>query len=110
MQNKKADCEVFNVGTGRPLRILDIATALIQELGSSVNMNIVKKYREGDIRHCYADISKIRKKLKFEPKVKFEDGISDLIKWVQTQKALDQFEKCRRELEEKGLTRQIFVK
>jgi len=98
------------VGTGRPLRILDIVQGLIQELGSSVDMNIVKKYREGDIRHCYADISKIRKKLKFEPKVKFEDGISDLIKWVRTQKAVDQFEKCRRELEEKGLTRQIFVK
>ena len=105
MGNEKADCEVFNVGTGRPLRILDIAQGLIQELGSSVNMNIVKKYREGDIRHCYADISKIRKKLKFEPKVKFEDGVSDLIKWVQTQKAVDQFWKSQRELKKKGLTR-----
>jgi len=105
MQNEKADYEVFNVGTGRPLIVLDIAKALIKELGSSVDMNIVRKYREGDIRHCYADISKIRKKLRFESKVKFEDGIFDLIKWVRTQKALDQFEKCRKELENKGLTR-----
>jgi len=110
MESNDADYEVFNVGIGRPLTVLDIAEALVKHLSSSVDMNVVKEYREGDIRHCYADISKIREKLKFEPKVKFEDGISDLIKWVRTQKALDQFVKCRRELEEKGLTRQIFVK
>ena len=105
MESNDADYEVFNVGRGQPLTVLDIAEALVKHLSSSVDMNIVKKYREGDIRHCYADISKIRKKLKFEPKVKFEDGVSDLIKWVQTQKAVDQFWKSQRELKKKGLTR-----
>jgi len=104
MENKKVDYEVFNVGTGRPLTVLNIAEALIKSLSSSVDMNIVKKYREGDIRHCYADISKIRDQLGFQPQVKFEKGISEFIGWVRGEEASDQFEKSRRELEEKGLT------
>jgi len=104
MENEKADYQVFNVGAGRPLTILNIAESLIKNLGSSVDMNIVKKYRVGDIRHCYADISKIRNQLGFQSQVKFEEGIPDLIEWVQGEEARDQFEKSRRALEEKGLT------
>jgi len=92
------------VGTGRSLRVLDIARALIKKLGSSVDIDIVSKYREVDIRHCYADISKIQSGLGFQPKVKFEEGISDLVEWVRDQEARDQFEKSRRELQKKGLT------
>jgi len=104
MQNEKANYQVFNVGTGRPLRILDIAQALSKELSSSVGVDIVGKYREGDIRHCYADISKIQSQLGFQPQVKFEEGISELVEWVRGEEARDQFEKSRRELEKKGLT------
>jgi len=105
MQNKKADYEVFNVGTGRPLSVLDIAQGLIGELKSSVDIDIVRKYRVGDIRHCYANVSKIQKKLGFKPRLKFEEGISDLVEWVKRQKAVDQFWKSQRELKKKGLTR-----
>jgi len=104
MENEKADYEVFNVGTGKALTVLDIAEALIKELGSSVDIDIVRKYREGDIRHCYAEISKIRDQLGFQPQVKFEEGIPDLVEWVRGEKAIDRFEKSSQELEEKGLT------
>lgn len=63
----------------------------------------------GDIRHCYADVSKIRERLNFEPKVEFDDGILDLIRWVRNQRAPDKFEKCREELEKRRLTRQTFT-
>jgi len=105
MENERADYEVFNVGTGRPLTVLGMAETLIKNLGSSVNIDIVRKYREGDIRHCYADISKIQEKLGFSPQLRFEEGISDLTGWVKRQKALDQFDKSQRELKEKKLTR-----
>jgi len=105
MEKEEANYEIFNVGTGRPSTILDIANLLIKNLGSSVNIDIVGKYRHGDIRHCYADISKIQKKLGFKPRLKFEEGISDLVEWVKRQKAVDQFEKSQRELKEKKLTK-----
>lgn len=105
MENNKADFEPFNVGTGKPTTVLDIAGLLMNKLGSSVGVNILRKYRKGDIRHCYADISKIKSKLGFGPQIKFEDGVSDLVEWVKRQEAADRFEKVQSELEEKGLTK-----
>ena len=64
---------------------------------------IVGKFREGDIRHCYADISKIRGILGFEPKVSFEDGMKKLIEWGKKQEARDKFEQVETELKGKGL-------
>lgn len=104
MQDNRANYQIFNVGTGRSLRVLDIARALIKKLGSSIDIDVVSKYREGDIRHCYADVSKIKSVLGFQPQVKFEEGISDLVDWARGEEAQDQFEKSRRELQKKGLT------
>jgi len=105
MEKEEANFEVFNVGTGRKLSVLDIANILIKKLGKDeLHPEIVSKYREGDIRHCYADISKIKKKLGYEPKVEFEDGILDLVGWAKEEEALDRFEESHRELETKGLT------
>jgi len=105
MEKEEANFEVFNVGMGRKLTILDMANILIKKLGKDeLHPEIVSKYREGDIRHCYADISKIKEKLGYKPEVKFEDGILDLIDWVKKEEAIDRFEESRRQLERKGLT------
>jgi len=105
MEKEEVNFEVFNVGTGRKLTILDIANILIKKLGKDeLHPEIVSKYREGDIRHCYADISKIKEKLGYRPEVEFEDGISNLINWVREEEAIDRFEESRNQLERKGLT------
>ena len=105
VEKEEANFEVFNVGMGRKLTILDMANILIKKLGAGELVSeVVNKYREGDIRHCYADISKIKEKLGYEPRVKYEDGILDLINWVKTKKPVDRFEESHRELERKGLT------
>lgn len=107
MESSEADYEVLNVGTGRALSINDVGNTLIEKIkgpDSGIKLNIIGKYREGDIRHCYADISKIRERIGYEPKVKFEDGITDLTDWVKKQTVTDGFEKARKELESRGLT------
>jgi dTDP-L-rhamnose 4-epimerase len=96
-------CEVFNVGTGRPVSILQLATLLRQELGKGPHPQILSKFREGDIRHCYADISRTRALLNFSPRVRLEEGVSDLIRWVREQEAVDMVEQATKELEAKGL-------
>jgi dTDP-L-rhamnose 4-epimerase len=70
-----------------------------------VSPQVERKFREGDIRHCYADIAKIRARLGYEPQVKLEDGIEDLIAWVKDQKAEDRFAQAAAELAARGLTR-----
>ena len=105
MEKKEANFEIFNVGMGRKLTILDMANILIKKLGADgLAPELVNKYREGDIRHCYADVSKIKEKLGYEPRVRFEDGILDLVDWVKEEEAVDRFEESQKELETKGLT------
>ena len=96
-------CEVFNVGTGRPSSTLRLAGLLRENLGRGPEALILHKFREGDIRHCYADVSRIQERLGFTPQVQLEDGVKDLIGWVQEQEAVDMVDRATRELEEKGL-------
>jgi dTDP-L-rhamnose 4-epimerase len=102
MQQPQADYGIFNVGTGRALTILEMAAALSRHMGLEIEPEVVQKFRAGDIRHCYADISRLSA-LGYQPKVRFEDGVAELVNWVSRQQAVDGFEKARRELKEKGL-------
>ncbi|HDH09993.1 MAG TPA: SDR family NAD(P)-dependent oxidoreductase [Chloroflexi bacterium] len=105
MKSEEANYEAFNVGTGRPLRVIDMAHALCRKLRPDIEPVIVNRFREGDIRHCYADISKIRARLGFEPRVRFEEGIEDLIGWIEEQTAADRVELAKEELARRGLLR-----
>ncbi|MCK4830409.1 SDR family NAD(P)-dependent oxidoreductase [bacterium] len=104
MRKAKANYEVFNVGTGKPKSILDISNVLLKLYGKSgtLSHNVVNKYRSGDIRHCYADISKIEK-LGFKPEVGFENGMNDLVEWGKVVEAVDKTEEAHRNLLQRGL-------
>jgi len=70
--------------------------------GKDLKPEVVNKFRQGDIRHCYADISKIQR-LGFEPAMSFEDGMQELVAWGETQEAEDRSDVAYEELKEKGL-------
>lgn len=102
MQNPRADYQALNVGCGRPTSILEISRVLADLYGRDIEPEIVNKYRAGDIRHCYADISRISK-LGFKPQVSFEEGMRELVEWGMEQDAVDRSDEALRELKEKGL-------
>ncbi|MFX1276305.1 MAG: GDP-mannose 4,6-dehydratase [Promethearchaeota archaeon] len=85
MDKNQAKNEVFNVGTGRQITINQVAEVLTKNINSKIKPNITSKYRAGDIRHCFADISKISSKLGYKPKYTFEEGMKELIEWVKVQ-------------------------
>jgi dTDP-L-rhamnose 4-epimerase len=103
--DSRADFEVFNVGTGRPTTIIKLARILAKKIHFKSGVDIVGKFRAGDIRHCYADISKIRKAIGFKPEIRVEDGAGVLIGWVKKQQAVDGTTRAATELEKHGLTR-----
>jgi dTDP-L-rhamnose 4-epimerase len=103
MDKKEADYGVFNVGSGEPTAIKKIAEVLIRLNKKSLRPQVADRYRKGDIRHCFADISKIKKALNFEPAVDFEKGMAELMEWSAPEKARDGFEKARNELKKRGL-------
>ena len=103
MNKSSADYEIFNVGAGRQITIKSIAETLAKLYGKSIKPEITNKFRKGDVRHCFSDISKISSKLGFEPKVSFEEGMKELINWSATAKAIDKFEEATKELKSRNL-------
>jgi len=103
MDQRAADYQVFNVGTGRPISIKGVAQILAKVYGSEIQPKVTNKYRKGDVRHCYADISKIQSKLDFKPKVNYEQGIKEFIDWSRAAESVDRFDKATKELKDKGL-------
>ena len=103
IENSNADYDLFNVGSERPMSVLGLAKILIKNLKRDLEPKVFHEYRSGDIRHCYADCSKIKSKIGFKTSVKFEDGIKDLINWVVQQKAKDLTQLASEELKSRGL-------
>lgn len=101
----KADGEVVNVGIGDPISINEVATTLATALGKEhIAPQVVGKYRAGDIRHCWADPTKARELLGFEPLYRFRDtGVKELVDWVRTQTAQDKAVAANEELVRRGL-------
>ena len=97
--------EVFNIGSGVPRSVLQIADELARALDvTDIEPQIVGKYRAGDIRHCFADISKAREMLGFEPRIELQDGLCELANWLEGQSAEDRVESAGAELAARGLT------
>ena len=95
---------VFNVGSGRPRTVLEVAQKMAAVLGREyLEPEITGKYRVGDIRHCFADIRLARRVLGYEPKVDFEEGLAELAEWLEGQEAEDHVAKARAELDARGL-------
>jgi dTDP-L-rhamnose 4-epimerase len=104
MEKPEADYQVFNLGTGTPTSIGQVARMLSERLvDGDIEPQILEQFRAGDIRHCYADLTKARQLLGFEPQVSLQDGMDDLLTWVKEQTAVDRFDQVERELAAKAL-------
>src|SRR3954447_17868370 len=95
---------VFNVASGQSRTVLSIAEDLARVVGmSQLTPHVIGKYRAGDIRHCFADISLPREQLGYAPKISFKDGLEELADWLSGKLAHDQVEGATAELERRGL-------
>ena len=104
MDRPESDGEVINIGCGKPIKIKRVAEILAAALGKGIAPVITQKYRAGDIRHCYADLTKARKLLGYEPQVTHEEGFRELAAWLAGQEAEDKSETMLQELTAYGLT------
>lgn len=96
--------EVFNVGSGRDIAIGALGERMADVLGlDHLRPEITGKYRVGDIRHCFPDISHARRVLGYEPRVALEEGLVELAAWLEGQQAEDRVEQARAELVARGL-------
>ena len=106
LESKNADYKAINIGTGKPISIKELAETLIK-LYNKPNLKplVSNEYRKGDIRHCYANITKAQNLLNFEPSKSLQEGLMELSGWAKTHgwDAVDLFDKALKELKEKKL-------
>jgi dTDP-L-rhamnose 4-epimerase len=94
---------VFNIGSGRPISVREVAGKLARVLGKHIEPEITGNYRVGDIRHCFPDISLAKRVLGYRPKITLENGMRDLAEWLERQTAQDRFSEMQQELSSRGL-------
>lgn len=104
MERPASNGEVINIGCGTPITIRRVGEILAEALGKDLQPVITNKYRAGDIRHCYADVSKARHLLGYKPEVTHEQGFRELAQWLSEQDAEDKADTMLKELSTYGLT------
>lgn len=96
--------DVLNVGTGIATSVLSLAAELARSLHREGRIVVTGQFRIGDIRHNYADISRIRIRLGFIPCVCLSSGLEKFAEWVDSQPLPeDRLEQANRELKKRGL-------
>lgn len=104
IQSDKAAGKAYNVGSGICTDVLTVAATLKDIYQSDSNINVSGNYRVGDIRHNYADLTKIQKDLGFAPRIDFEQGMKKFTSWVNLQDVQsDRYEQSIDEMKKKGL-------
>jgi dTDP-L-rhamnose 4-epimerase len=105
LSSTAAEGSAVNLGTGRPTSIVEVARTLAAGLDKELEPEIVEQYRAGDIRHCYADVRLAEELLGFRSEIAFEDGMRDLLAWLEGQEAVDAVDSAREALAARGLAR-----
>lgn len=104
LEKPDAAGHVINIGSGQAYTIAEVATLLAEAMGvPEISPDILNKARSGDIRNCFADISKARELLGFEPRYRLENALAPFAEWVRSTGAVDRGAEMKRQLEERGL-------
>lgn len=103
LEENGADYQSLNVGSGRPITIKEVAESICKIYKSKIKPDITYKTRKLDVRHCYADISKIEKLAGWQPKMDLNDGLSEVVSWAEEEESVDKLDFALKELSKRGL-------
>ena len=103
LESDRAADETLNVGSGESVTVLEVAEKLARVLGVDIPPEALHRRRAGDIRHCFADITRAREVLGYEPQVTFEKGLAELAEWLRGRVAVDRVDAATEELSSRGL-------
>lgn len=105
LETPNAADRVFNIGSGRHYSVREIAASMARTLNKEyIAPEFTGRYRMGDIRNCFADISLARQILAYEPRVLLDEGLQDIAEWLDGQSAIDRVADASRELTLRGLS------
>ncbi len=110
LESRLDGSSTINVGSGVRTSVRAVAETLYAVLGMAPRADVCEQYRVGDIRHCYADVTRLREQLDFSPRVDFPEGIRRFVAWAETRRddagqAAERFARAQRELVARKLFR-----
>lgn len=103
LENDRANYEVFNVGSGIPTTIQEVARVVFELNNSKLSPEITGKFRSFDVRHCFADVRKLERLVGWKPRIAFADGMKEVFEWSKKEMATDLVDQALSELEKRGL-------
>jgi dTDP-L-rhamnose 4-epimerase len=104
IESPKKIVDVFNVGSGDAINVINVTENLQKLLNTQVPIVISGQFRVGDIRHNLADLTHIKTELGYKPAYNFSQGLSMFVEWVKREKIQnDRYDESLTELKVKGL-------
>lgn len=99
-----AENTTLNVGSGVSTSVTEVVDEIISFFQSRSPVSITGAFRQGDIRHCFADLDKVKRLLNFVPKWSFKRGVASFLEWASTQDITQGgYESSLREMKDRGL-------
>lgn len=83
LEDPKAEGHAFNIGSGTPTSINELAETVLHTAGKDLQI-LHEKSRDGDLKHSYADVSKAQNLLGYNPKVRLAEGLRTLFELSAT--------------------------
>jgi len=80
--NSIAPYKVYNIGRGKPVKLMDFIEAIEEILGKKAKKNFLPM-QPGDVPSTYADTSALESELGYNPKVDVKEGIEKFVKWYR---------------------------
>jgi UDP-glucuronate 4-epimerase len=82
MEYKDSGFEIINLGNSETVSLSELIAALEKHCGRKA---IIEQWPEqpGDVPHTFADISKAKKLLNYQPKVSLEEGLEKFVEWLR---------------------------
>jgi UDP-glucuronate 4-epimerase len=74
--------EIYNLGESRTTSLMELVHLIEEALGKKANIEMLDS-QPGDVSITYADITKARRMLNYQPKVKMEEGIKRFVEWYK---------------------------
>lgn len=103
--SSRADGLTLNAGSGEPTTVAQVARLLGERFGQAAAPVVSGRYRLGDVRHGFADLTAIRAALDFAPQVSLAEGLDRFTAWVRTRPLEpDLLASATQELAARGLT------
>lgn len=105
LKNKKADYEIFNVGSGQDTTLMELSKTVCKVAGSTSTLGTTGEFRVNSPRNSRMNVDKL-KKLGWMPKRSLEDNISEYIAWVKKYpKAIEAWKKTHKQMIKEGALR-----